>query len=59
MGGGPRSSMIALKRALSELETAIELLRVDPFLSRNEVAIEARLAIEKVTERIRERIRSS
>jgi hypothetical protein len=51
--------MIALKRALSELETAIEVLRLDPFLSRNEVAIEARLAIEKVTERIRERMRST
>jgi hypothetical protein len=51
--------MIALKCALSELETAVELLRLDPFLSRNEVAIEARLAIEKVTERIRERMRSS
>jgi hypothetical protein len=50
--------MIALKRALSELETAIELLRLDPSLS-HEVAIEARLAIEKVTERIRERMRST
>ncbi len=51
--------MIALKRALSELETAIELLRLDPFLSRHDVAIEARLAIEKVTQRIRERMSSS